>query len=64
MAYIRKTRDEYVIMANYGYGHGFEEVDAEGTYKEAKQLLKEYRANERGITFELRCKRVPIVKEV
>lgn len=43
MAYIRKTRDVYRIMTNYGYG--WECECEESTYHEAKQRLKEYREN-------------------
>ena len=43
--YIRKTRDEFVILANYGYGHGWEEETTEDTYQEGKQRLQEYREN-------------------
>ena len=25
MAYVRKTKDEYIIQGNYGYGQGFED---------------------------------------
>lgn len=58
MAYIRKTYDEYQIQGNYGYGHGFEEVTAENTYKEAKLRLREYRDNEPGVPFKMVCKRI------
>jgi len=43
MAYVRKTRDEYNIVTNYGYG--WETECCEFTYKEAKQTAKEYREN-------------------
>lgn len=56
MSYIRKTKDEYQIQGNYG--HGFEMVTAEDTYKEAKERLKEYRDNEPGIPFKTVCKRI------
>lgn len=29
MAYVRKTKDEYQLLANYGYGDGWEYVIAE-----------------------------------
>jgi len=41
--YVRKTRDRYDIMTNWGYG--WECECSEYTYKEAVQTLKEYRAN-------------------
>lgn len=31
MAYKRKTEDEYVIQADYGFGDGFEDVTVETT---------------------------------
>lgn len=43
MAYVRKTKDEYNIVTNYGYGWEIE--CTEETCKEAKQRLKEYREN-------------------
>ena len=54
--YRRKTFDEFQIQGNYGYG--FEEVASETTLTEAKQRLKEYRDNERGISFKIVKKRV------
>lgn len=40
----RKTFDEYHIEGNYG--HGWEVVTVEDTYKEAKLRLREYNENE------------------
>ena len=40
MAYIRKTKDEYQLYCNYGYGDGWEYVLAEDTPQEAKQRKK------------------------
>lgn len=60
MSYIRKTRDEYQVQGNYGYGHGFEMVTAEDTYKEAKASLREYRDNEPGIPFRIVCKQIKL----
>ena len=54
--YQRKTFDEFQIQGNYGYG--FEEVVSEATLAEAKQRLKEYRVNERGISFRIVKKRI------
>lgn len=45
MAYTRKTKDNYILLSNYGYGHGWEEEIIEPTYKEIKERLKEYREN-------------------
>ena len=41
--YIRKTRDEYEIQGNYGYG--WECETTEETLKEAKAQAKCYREN-------------------
>ena len=46
MAYVRKTRDRWDIMTNYGYGWACE--CSEYTRAEARQRLKEYRENIRG----------------
>ena len=45
--YIRKTRDEYNIVTNYGYG--WEVELTEYTFKEAKLRKKEYINNARGL---------------
>jgi hypothetical protein len=58
--YIRKTRDEWEVQGNYGYGHGFECVDTLNTRSEAKDSLKVYRENERGVFFKIVKKRVKI----
>lgn len=39
---------EFVLQGDYGYGHGWEDLCAEDTRKEARQRLKEYRENEGG----------------
>lgn len=59
MAYIRKTRDEWEIQGNYGYGHGWECVNTEDTRQDAKRSVAEYRANER-FPFRVVKKRVKI----
>lgn len=41
----RKTRDEYVLQVNYGYGHGWEDEVAENTLAAARERRKEYQAN-------------------
>ena len=56
--YTRKTKDEYQIHGNYGYG--FEEVTAEETYKEAKAQLACYRANEPQAVFRIIRRRVKL----
>ena len=52
-ARVAKTRLIFVVQGNYGYGHGWEDVTAADTYKEARQNLREYRDNERGVPFRL-----------
>ena len=46
MAYKRKTRDEYDILASYDGGKTFEVVSCEATWRDCRRSLKEYRANE------------------
>ena len=60
MTYIRKTKDEYHVMGDYGYGHGYETVTIEETYKEARVMKKCYMENEPGIRFKVVTKRVKI----
>jgi hypothetical protein len=50
-ARVRKTKDIWVVQGNYGYGHGWEDVTAAETWKEAKQNIREYRENESGVPF-------------
>lgn len=56
MAYERKTKDEWMVEGNYGYG--WEVVSYDETYEEAKQMLKDYRENE-PYPFRIRKHRVP-----
>lgn len=58
MAYIRKTRDEYHLLANYGFGHGWEHETTELTAKEGRARLKEYRENAPQFRYKLQRKRV------
>ena len=44
----RKTKDVYVIQQNWGYGHGWEDVNEEATRKDGVRSLKEYRENQPG----------------
>lgn len=50
----RKTKDVYEIRGDYGHGHGFEMVTTEDTVGEARDRLREYRANEPGIPFKIK----------
>lgn len=43
MSYVRKTRDRWDIMTNYGYGWDCE--CSEYTWTDAKKTAKEYRQN-------------------
>jgi hypothetical protein len=47
-ARVAKTKLIHVVQGNYGYGHGWEDLTAENTRKEALVRLREYRANEAG----------------
>lgn len=58
MAYERKTKDEFQIWGNYGFG--FEELTAESTIKEAKVRLNEYRSNQPEGTYKIVIKRIPV----
>lgn len=59
MAYIRKTKDEYQLHINYGFGHGYEHEVSEDTYKEIKQRRKEYRENCPQYPTKIVVKRIP-----
>lgn len=48
-ARILKWRKEYIVQGSYGYGHGWEDENAEETYREGLRSLREYRANGPGI---------------
>lgn len=60
--YKRKTVDEFDILGNYG--HGWEFVTTETTFKEAHARLYEYRENEPGTSFRIKVKRVRITEPV
>lgn len=45
MTYQRKTKDEWRLLCNYGYGDGWEEVVTEETYAEIKLRKREYEEN-------------------
>ena len=60
MAHQRKTRDEFQVHGNYGFG--YEEVTAEDTRKEALARLREYRENEPGTSFKLVTRRIPLAQ--
>ena len=56
--YKRKTKDEWEIQGNYG--HGWEMVTTEETYRQAREQLKCYRENEPGTPHRIKCVRVAI----
>ena len=56
--YKRKTRDEWEVQGNYGYG--WEMVTTENTRKEARAQLKCYRENESGTAHRIKMVRVPV----
>lgn len=45
MSYQRKTRDEFRLWADYGYGHGWELETTEETWTAIRERLREYREN-------------------
>ncbi len=45
MTYLRKTRDEWTVQVDYGYGHGWEDETTEDSRAEGRERLREYRAN-------------------
>ena len=58
--YQRKTRDEWEIQGCYDGQHGWECVTTENKFREARVRLREYRDNEPGIPFRVKCVRVKI----
>ncbi len=51
--YVRKTRDEWEVRGDYGFGHGFERVYTGETRADAEARLREYRENEPSVPFKL-----------
>ena len=43
MSYMRKTKDEYLLLAKYGYG--WDIVETEESLKEIRIRAREYREN-------------------
>ena len=60
MTYKRKTKDEWQVLQNWGYGHGWELATCAETFKEGKSLLRDYRENQPECPVKLVCKRVPL----
>lgn len=57
-AYVRKTRDEWTVQVNYGYGHGWEDECTEDTRAEGLARLREYRQNVPQYPSRLRKRRI------
>lgn len=58
--YIRKTKDEYELQCNYGYGDGWEVVVTEETLKEVRERKKEYVENMPQYPYKIVKKRVKL----
>jgi hypothetical protein len=56
--YIRKTRDEWQIHANYG--QGYEHECSYDKFKEARDDIKAYRENRPEYQYKLVSRRAPI----
>ena len=52
-----KTKEVYVVKANYGYG--WDDVSQENTYMNGKIRVREYRDNEKKASHKLITRRVP-----
>ena len=61
MAYKRKTKDEYELYGNYGYGWDY--ILTEDDRLEAKKQLKCYNENEPGVPHKIIKRRVKIEEE-
>lgn len=59
--YIRKTKDIYVLMSNYGYG--WEEELTEDTSHEAYAQLKTYKENCPQYQYKIVVKRINLKKQ-
>ncbi len=58
--YKRKTRDGWQVQGLYSSQYGYECVDTLNTYTEARDSLKVYKENERGISFRVVKKRMKL----
>ena len=61
--YTRKTKDEYVLQCNYGYGDGWEEVLTEETFAEAKKQKKAYEKNMPQYPYKIMKRRVKLCQK-
>lgn len=62
MGYVRKTKDVYEIQGYYASNIGWECVTEEETYKDAKQMLKDYEEHEPQYAHRIVKRRVKIEK--
>lgn len=46
MKRINKWVTEYIVQGNYGYGHGWEDLCSEETYRDGRAQLECYNENE------------------
>lgn len=60
MSYQRKTKDVYILEANYGFGDGFEYVTEEDCKKQIRLRLKEYQQNAPQYAYRVRKTRTKI----
>ena len=60
--YVRKTRDVYILLGNWGYG--WDEVLEAENRQDLKMQLKTYRENDKTAVFKTKIKRVKIGQEV
>lgn len=57
----RVLKDEFIMQANYGYGHGWEDECSEDSRKEINQRLKDYRENAGNVgSYRVIVRRVPV----
>ena len=55
---IAKFRTEYIVQGNYGFGHGWEDLTASSSRKEARVALRDYDENESTYPHRLIARRV------
>ena len=58
----KRTKAEYVVQGNYGYG--WEDLTASDDQSEAKNDLKAYRENETGVPHRLITRRIPVTENL
>lgn len=58
--YVRKTQDEYVLQGRYG--HGWEDLTAESSWREIRARRREYQENEPGTPLKIVTRRIPLLE--